>query len=292
MAADDSSAYQGYNDPNRPVIGTALTTHIRPGARKPGPKRRRDKRGKNASKSEIEVREQVQRDIQRAHAREDFGRRTAELRQQGKGFAEIATVMGAERGETISHHRVRTAYYKHVSNVEVTERSRNEEVVKLEQAAAKVWQRILEMDDGGADVFDAEVYVKIAETYLKYRERIAKLLGLDAAVKQQITRDGANPGAGLAIDFDSTGLHIRMPGSLEAHAEWERLSELGLTDLAANVIELEEGEHVEVGIDDMMFNEDREKAGLTLRPNGDGGAKAERVAAAIAALEARADPDE
>lgn len=286
----NSSAWQGNANPDRPVVGTDATTRVRPGARKPGPKKRgRSKKGRGATPgSEIEKIEATRRSIRLAHAKEDFGRRTAELKQQGMMFGEIAQVMSDERGEVISPNRVRTAYYAHVGNVEVTERTRNEEVVKLEALATKTWKRLTDMDDAGPDVMDVEVYLKAAEAYLKVRERIAKLLGLDAAVKQIVQRadGGVMTGQPMTIDLDSTGLHIRMPGSIEAHQEWQRLSELGLTQLAADVIELEAGDHCEVGIDDAMFHDNREKAGVTLAPHAEALGKVDRAAAAIAALEA------
>ncbi len=279
MDDPNSSAWQGHGDPNSPKIGTELTVRVKPGARKPG--RKKKKPG-----TAMEQVDKVRKSIQRAHAREDFGRRTVELHQQGMLFGEIAVTMSEERGEVISLRTVINAYNAHVANVEITERSRNEEVMRLEVAAADIWKVMKDMDAGtGDNTFDPEVYVKVAETYLKYRERIAKLLGLDAAVKIEQKRDN-NPGAGLAIDLDANGLHIRMPGSLDAFEEWTHLADLGLTKLAQDVIELEEGEHVEVGIDEAMFNEDREKAGLTLNPHADASGKADRAAAAIAALEA------
>jgi hypothetical protein len=284
MVDDPNSAgWMGHAHPDLPRTGTDLTTRVRPGARKPGPKRKRDK--KPPSKSALELHEKVRADIAREHAKVDFGRRCAELRQQGKQFAEIAVIMSEERGQNITHSRVKQGYNAYVSNVAVTDRTRNEEVTKLEDAAAKVWQRLVDMESEGPGTLDVEVYAKVAETYLKYRERISKLLGLDAAVKQIVQRDGAPaPGQGMSIDLDSNGLRIRMPGSIDAFQEWEQLSEAGLTQLAADVIELEEGDHEELPVG--TFHDDRAKAGVTLSPGADTTSKADRVATALEALEA------
>lgn len=283
----NSADWQGYSDPERPVVGTALTVHTRPGARKPGPKPgkiRAAKRKAELTKAQRHDVDKVRADLQRSFAREDFGRRTQELVQQGFLFAEIAVQMSEERGEVITLHRVKVAYDAHMKNYMATDKTRHTEVAKMESAAAKLWKQIIDMEDDGPNVMDVEVYVKAVEAYVKVRERIAKLLGLDAAVKQHVTRDGANPGAGLAIDLDANGLHIRMPGSINAVEEWQRLSDLGLTELAADVIELEAGDHAEVGVDDEMFREDG-AAGVTLRPQ-ETAPKAERVQSAIEALEA------
>lgn len=229
----------------------------------------------------MDRRAMIQRRIANEVARFDFARRAVELRRLNKTYEEIASQMGSERGEPVSVSRVRREVLAQLRNVDAIDDVRYAELDKLESMAATLRQKLVDMDELDATQIDLELYDKIATTYLKYRERIAKLVGLDAPVRQKIERDDSGAlgnrtgqaidGGSVTIDKDGT-VHVKMPGSVAAYEEWAELSEVGMVQLAGEVLELNAGDHEEV-IPPGLHND---AAGVTLRPDVDVTPGAER----------------
>lgn len=264
----------------------------RPGARKPGRKPK-----VSDAQMMMEIRAKQQARIQREVAKYDFARRAVELRRLNKPYGEIAQMMSAERREVIHEGRVRAAVLKQLRNVDALDDVRYAELDKLESMAARLRTRLDEMDELPVVLVDVEVYTKVADSYLKYRERIAKLVGLDAPVRQKIERDsGSAPGQPLGgnVHIGADGAISITMGSVNAYEEWVQLSEKGLVELASQVLELEEGETEEVGVG--LHAQDAAgtmKAGVTLRPDIEVIPGAERQhQSALDALAALNEPEE
>lgn len=292
MSRDDDIVNNGYTtaDPDDPRIGTSRGPGRRPGARKPGRKQRDPIRPYTPE----ERRAAIQRRIAKEVAKADFARRAVELRRLNHTYVEIAELMSVERGELISTARVRRHVLNELRDTEALADVRYAELDKLESQAANIRKKLDEMDAQPPAMLDMELYAKIAETYLKYRERIAKLVGLDAPTRQQVERTGALPPPGMALDGGSVhvgadGVTIRMPGSIAAFEDWAALEEKGLTGLAGEVLELEASEHEEVPVG--LHRGD--KAGVTLRPDVDVTPEAERRhTSALDALDVLGHPDD
>lgn len=261
-----------------PRIGDKSGPGRRPGTRQS--KRQRERRRLTAE----EKRAAIQRRIAKEVAHFDFTRRGVELRRLNMTWVEIAQQMSIERAEPISSDRVKRAVLKELRNTEALADVRYAELDKLESMAANLRIKLDELDEQPPMMIDLEVYAKLADSYLKYRERISKLVGLDAPTKQQIDRgSGGAPGQPFG---DGVSVHVHMPGSLAAFEEWQQLENKGLTSLAGEVLELEAGDHSE---DDHHLFQPGEKAGVTLRGDVDVTPGAERVQPTpVSALEALA----
>jgi hypothetical protein len=269
----------GYSvgDPDDARIGTERGPGRVPGARKPGRKKKRD-----GPLTIEERRVAIQRRIAKQVARDDFDNRVMELRRLYKTYPEIASIMSIERKEAISVGRVSAAAERKLVNTDTIDMVRYAELDKLETQSANILQKLMDMDELAVALLDIELYAKLSETYLKYRERVAKLVGLDAPVKQQIDRGALAPGEGFGVHVGVDGVTIHMPGSVAAFEEWQQLSAKGLTSLAHDVLELEAGEHEEIDLDGFHG----ERAGVTLNPHADVTPGAERQArSALEALE-------
>lgn len=263
-------------DPDYPRSGTANGPGHRPGASKGGrpPSRRTNveialaKRDKRLAKME------------RAVKFDDLGRRAVELwLDHGPSMAAVAREISRERGEEVTPWRVQRAYLAQTKQIEKLDLVRYQEYTRLDEMANHLRRIFKEMTEGPPEYFDAEKAVKVAEGYLKYRERISKLLGLDAPVKQQVIRDDS-PGS---VHIGADGITITMPGSVSAFEDWQTLTGKGLTKVADQVLELEETEHTEIVFDRLHADG---HAGVTLNPAADVAPAAERkVVSAIEALD-------
>lgn len=178
----------------------------------------------------------VEARIARELAKHDFNRRAVELRRLNKTYAEIAQIMSEERGEVITIENVRRHVLNTIRNVEAEADVRLAEYDKLESQRGKIRERIAEYEERDEFSFDVEEYQRLTESYLKYSDRIARLMGLDqggnnggaAAMRKQQE-------AAAAVAARSGGNHIHFHGSVDAFEEWQRLQDMGLTELARDV---------------------------------------------------------
>ncbi len=286
-------------DPENPRIGTAAGPGRAPGARKPGrkPGRKGARRPASGTHQPVltvaEKREKIQRKMANEVRRQDFARRCVQLRRLHHGYDEVAQILSVEFGEPISRSRVRRHTLNEIRDVDAIADLRYAELDKLESQAANLRKKLDEMDEQPPAMLDMEAYTKLADTYLKYRERVSKLIGLDAPTQTRIDRAGL-PAAGQPLDGGSVhigadGVTIRMPGSVAAFEDWAALEEKGLTGIAQQVIELEAGDHEEVPLSGLHPGD---KAGVTLRPGADGTPQAERrIKSALDALDLLPDRD-
>lgn len=192
-----------------------------------------------------------------------------QLRNRNYSYVEIAKIISTEDGEYVSDKTVRRDYLNHIRRIENLDDMARGELSKLEEVAAGLKKRIdwyeQQAEVNGA-LPDDEVYAKITDQWLKYRDRIAKLYGLDkggingrvnALPKDAYGRD-VLPSAGQPANVT-----IIMPGSVEAFERWNRLQEVGAASLATEVLELAEADTVEI----MPGSVDVELSGVTLRPD-------------------------
>lgn len=248
----------------------------------PGPGRRPGaKTDKVSPKQAEERRAAIERRIAAEVARFDFTRRCVELRRLRWTYAEIAMTMSDEMGERITQGRVRQAVLNELRNVEATDDLRFQELDLLESMAAKVRVRIDEYENRPEHLFDVEQYSKIVDTYLKYRDRIAKLLGLDEGGVQG-GKSAQDRAKGIAAANAGQHLHVHV-GSVEAYEEWHELQEMGLTQLAHDVLELTTGDEI---IDAEVVGMHNDAAGTTLAPRANVEPGAERQAGPGSSLEA------
>lgn len=250
----------------------------------PGPGRRPGaKVDKPSAKTAEERRVAIEKRIAAEVARFDFTRRCIELRRINKTYQEIAVILTEESGERVTPGRVRRHVLNELRNVDATNDVRYAELDKLESMAAKVRERIEEYEARPEHLFDIEEYTKIVETYLKYRDRIAKLLGIDqgGSMGGKDVLNGAAKEMGSAAASQHLHLHV---GSVEAYEEWAELKEKGLTQLAHDVLELQAGDEPDVTVTGMH----NDAAGTTLAPYIDVTPLAEQQAEPKSSLEALA----
>lgn len=248
----------------------------------PGPGRRPGaKVDRWTPKTAEERRADIEKRISNEVALLDFTRRAVDLRRQNKTYAEIAITMSEEMGERVTQSRVRRAVVNALRNVEGTDMLRLEERDKLEAQAAKVLEQIRAYEEREDHLFDIEVYAKISETYLKYRERIAKLVGIDQGGNMggKDVINGAAREMGAAASSQHLHLHV---GSVDHFEEYQRLQEHGLVDLAGDVMALEAGDLPDVAVTGLH----NDAAGTTLAPHVDTTPAAERQATQGTSLDA------
>lgn len=224
--------------------------------------------------------------IQREIEKYDFDKRAIELRRLGKPYAEIAIIMTEERGVPIPVHVVRKHIKNRLANVEGTDELRREELDKLESQAANIREQIMALESTDPMAFDVEMYSKLVDTYLRYRDRIARLMGLDQGgnnggigaqkAAQEAAQQVAAAGAG-------NHLHVHV-GSVDAFEEWQRLHQAGVAQLAHDVLELQATEVPDVHVTGMHDH----AAGTTLAPHADTTADADRLALPASSLDALA----
>lgn len=203
----------------------------------------------------------VERSRRKAQRKAEITKRAIELRRLDHSYREIAEMITAE-GTSVSEPTVRRYIFNSLKpeaqDPKSVARLREQEIDKVESAARKVRMQIDRMEEGPEHLFDAELFAKLSETYLKYRDRVARLRGYD---------QGGNMGSqkGMKEVADALPaeqhLHVHMPGSVQAFAEWQDLTEQGLTKLAEEVLELE------AGPDETVTGTLDDPAGTTLAPN-------------------------
>lgn len=189
--------------------------------------------------------------------------------------------------EHITAAEVRRRYLNHIRRTDKDDDAHKHEVQVLETAAAKVLTRMRAMEDTGDSLMDLEVYAKLADTYLKYRDRIARLTGLDQGGNQggkKVIEAQTKTGALAPGQASEQHLHLHMPPSIEAYQQWRSLSEHGLTQLAHDVLALEAAAEP----DPLITGLHNDAAGTTLAPNVDITPEAERQAVPASSLEALA----
>lgn len=255
---------------------------------RPRKKRRRTPPGKpirgNTPEHQVARRAAIEARISREVETLDFTRRAVELRRLNKTYTEIAHTMSEERGEAVSVGKVRRYVLNALRNVDATNDVRFAEWDKLESMAARVRAKIEDYEARPEHLFDIEEYTKIVDTYLKYRDRIAKLLGLDEGGmnggKSVVGKSLADQQAEVVA---SKHLHFHGSGSVDAYEEWQRLQGMGLTQLAHDVLALQAE-----GADESITGLHNDAAGTTLAPHIDITPRAEIEAGPQSSLEALA----
>lgn len=251
------------------------------------PQRRRKPKAAPETRTQAVERHQADRDrIAREVAKHDFDRRAVELRRQGKTYAEIAMAMSEERGEVVKVHVVRQHILNRLRDVEGTNELRMEELDKLESMAGRLRAQIEQMEEADPQFFDVEVYSKIVETYLKYRDRIARLMGLDQGGNNggiQAQKAAQDAAAAAAAKAGDQHLHVHVE-SVEAFEQWQRLHEIGVAQLALDVIELQASDIADAD----MVGTHNDAAGTTLAPHVDARVDADRLAQPQSSLDALA----
>lgn len=249
-----------------PVVQPVKHPLRRPGAKQTPEQKHRQQQRKIAA---------IDKEVNQA----GFTARIAFLRAEHLSWVEIAQQMSAERGEQVSHRRVREHWHRNCKGLQNIELIRWEEFNRLESVSKMLRTKMQILDEMPIDswVNHAEEYTKLADSYLKYRERCARMLGLDFG-----GNNGRIVGHPNAIGKDAFGrdvfaqpgqpgggnIHIHLPGSVAAYRDWELLQDNGMIDLAGQVLELEANDIVDVEVIP-------DTSGVVLAPNVDLGEIAE-----------------
>lgn len=208
----------------------------------------------------------VEEGLERARAKDErkaaITKRAVALQRHEYRDREIAEIITSE-GLSVSESTIRRYLYAALKPPPLdgrsTARLREKEIDKVESAARKLRKQLDRMEEEPDHLFDAEMFAKMSETYLKYRDRIARLRGLDQGGNNGSLKDLGKAASQLPAEQH---LHVHMPGSVEAFEEWRKLQDLGLTTLANEVLELEAG-----APDEAVTGTVHQKAGTTLAPN-------------------------
>jgi hypothetical protein len=149
-----------------------------------------------------------------------------ELRKQGKSFAAIAETLGCAVSN--AYKMVMTALRE--TQVEPAAEVRQIEIARLDAMLDALWPvvspNVLPLTDAEGNVIvsadpDRNVQVKAVMSAVKIMERRARLLGLDAPTKQEITgKDGG------AIELVRVVIHERTDDDIRAEQEAKRAAEL------------------------------------------------------------------